>query len=107
MALAPSLPLLGVPSRSSSSRSMADLVAGVLAEQAGAMVSLTLCDGLEDALAEVALLVAVAQLDGFVGAGAGAAGHGGPADGAVVQDDFDLDRGVAAAVEDFAGVNVR
>ena len=34
-------------------------------------------DGLEDALAEIAFLVAVAQLDGLVGAGAGAAGDGG------------------------------
>src|SRR5262249_32985847 len=63
-------------------------------------------DGLEDALAEIAFLVAVAQLAGLVGAGAGARGDGGPANGPVGQGDFDFERRVAAAVEDFAGVNV-
>src|SRR5262249_36108244 len=53
-----------------------------------------------------ALLVGrVAQLEGLVGAGAGAAGDRGAAGGAVGQDDFHLDGRVAAAVEDLAGVN--
>ena len=38
---------------------------------------------LEDALAVIAGLIAVAELHGFVFAGAGAGGHGGPAGGAV------------------------
>ena len=69
------------------------------------MIVVDVVDRLEDALAEIALLVAVAQFDGLVGAGAGAAGHGGPADGAVVEDDFDFDGRIAAAIENFAGVN--
>ena len=86
--------------------SIADLVEGVHARRApGRSSSLTLRDGLERALAEVAVLVAVAQLDGLVGPGAGPARDGGPADGAVGQDDLDLDGRVAAAVEDFAGVD--
>ena len=84
---------------------MADLVEGVACRcSSGAIVVVDVLDGLEDALAEVALLVAVAQLDGLVGAGAGARGDGGAADGAVGEDDVDFDGRVAAAVEDLAGV---
>ena len=57
---------------------------------------------LRDTLAQVALLVAVAELDRLVGAGAGPRGHGGPAERAVGQDDVDLDGRVAPAVEDLA-----
>ena len=67
--------------------------------------SLHVVDGLEHALAAVAVLVAVAQFDRLVLAGRGAAGHGGPADAAVLQEDIDLDGGVAAGVEDLAGLD--
>ncbi len=63
------------------------------------MASLTLSTALSDALAEVAFLVAVAQLDGFVGAGAGAGRDGGTAAGAVVENDLDFHRRIAPAVE--------
>ena len=53
------------------------------------------------ALAAVAL-AAVAQLDGLVGAGAGAARHDGPPARAREQLDLDLDGGVAPRVEDLA-----
>ena len=59
----------------------------------------------QDALAAEAGLVAVAQLDRLVGAGRGAAGHGRAPDRAVVEDDVDLDRRVAARIEDLAGVD--
>jgi len=62
--------------------------------------------GLEHALAEIHALVAVPLLPGLVGAGAGARGHRGAAEGPVGEGDVDLDRGVAAAVEDLAGVDV-
>ena len=67
---------------------------------AGAIFSLTLCDGLQGAFAEVARFVAVAQFDGFVFAGGCAGGDGGAADGAVREEDVDFDGGIAAGVED-------
>ena len=73
--------------------------------KAGAIASLTLSTALSVPLPQIALLVAVAQFDGLVGAGAGAARHGGAADGAVAENHVDLDGRVAAAVEDFAGVD--
>ena len=63
-------------------------------------------DRLQHALAAVALLVAVAQLDRLVRAGRGAGRHGGAAHGAAFELDLDLDGGIAAAVEDFAGADV-
>src|SRR6185503_3814532 len=63
-------------------------------------------DRLADALAVIARLVAVAQLDRFVGAGRGARGHRRPAHRAVLKDDVDLNRRVAAAVENLAADNV-
>ncbi len=63
-------------------------------------------DGLGDAFAEVTLFVAVAELDGFVFAGAGAGGNGGAADGAAREDDVHFNGGIAARVENLAGLNV-
>ncbi len=63
-------------------------------------------DGLRDALAQVHGLVAIAQLPRFVHAGAGAAGDGGAADGAVIERDVDFDGGVAAAIENLAAVDI-
>ena len=63
-------------------------------------------DRLEHALAEIAALVAVAQLDRLVRAGRGAGRHGGAAHRAVLQHDIDLDRRIAAAVEDLAADDV-
>ncbi|OIQ73058.1 hypothetical protein GALL_453100 [mine drainage metagenome] len=61
---------------------------------------------LQHALAHVARLVAVALFHRFAAAGRGARGHRGAAHGAVFKDNVHLDGGVAAAVEDFAGVDV-
>ena len=51
-------------------------------------------------------LVAVAKFPGLVDAGAGAAGHRRPAEGAVGQLDVDFDGRVAAAIENLSGVDV-
>lgn len=59
-------------------------------------------DGLEHALAEVAVAT-VTQFVCLVHTGRGAGGHGGPSDGAVVQTDLDLDCRVTTGVQDFAG----
>ena len=84
-----------------------DLFGGVDADQRFGDLAVDGGDRLEHALAHVARLVAVALLDRFVGAGGGARGHGGAAHGAVFEDDVDLDRRVAPAVEDFAGDGCR
>ena len=63
-------------------------------------------DRLLHALAEIALLVAVAQLDRLMRAGGGARGHRGAADRAVFQHHIDFDRGIAAAIENFAANDV-
>src|SRR5262249_60468379 len=61
---------------------------------------------LQDALAAIALLVAVTQFDRFVRPGRGARRNGGPAGGAAFQLDLDLDRGIAPAVQDFAAADL-
>ncbi len=63
-------------------------------------------DGLLHALAAVAPLVAVAQLDRLVDAGRGAGGHRRAAERAVFQNYVDLDGGIAAAVKDFAADDI-
>ncbi len=67
---------------------------------------LTASTALQHALAEITLLVAVAQFDRLMGAGGGARGHRGAADRAIFQHHIDFDGGVAAAVEDFAADDV-
>jgi hypothetical protein len=62
-------------------------------------------DGLEDALALVAVLLAVAELEGLVNAGRGPGGNRGAAAGPVLERDFDLDGGVAPGIEDLPGVD--
>ena len=63
-------------------------------------------DRLQHALAEEALLVAVAQLHRLMRAGRGAGRHGGAAEGAVLQGHVDLHRRIAAAVEDLPADDV-
>ena len=58
------------------------------------------------ALAEVAILHAVAQFPGFVLAGARAARHDRAADRAAGELDVRFDGRIAAGVEDLAGVNI-
>ena len=63
-------------------------------------------DRVQDPLAAVAFLVAVAQLDGFVRARRRAGRHGSAAERAALQPRVDLDSRIAAAVENFAGVKI-
>ncbi len=58
------------------------------------------------ALAKIAPLVAVAQLHRLVRSGRCARWHRRAAEAAIFEQDIDLDRGVAPAVENFAGVDV-
>jgi hypothetical protein len=63
-------------------------------------------DGGLHALAEIARLVAVAQLYRLARTGRGAAGYGRATDRTVGKRHFSFERGVAARVEDFAGENL-
>ena len=76
------------------------LVERVLADHLAGELVVHRRDGLQHALAEVAALVAVAQLHRLALARRGARRHGGAAHGAALEDHLDLDGGVAAAVED-------
>ncbi len=98
-------PCSAVPSAAIIARSRPTWSAGVAADDDLGQRAVDVGDGLGDALAEVARLVAVAELDGLVDAGAGARGDGGAAERAVGQDDVDLDGRVAAAVEDLAAAD--
>ena len=60
-----------------------------------------IADGLVDSLAEVTHGVAIAQLMGFVGTGAGTAGHNRPATSASLKQYLGFDRWGAAGVQDF------
>src|SRR5690606_18860602 len=63
-------------------------------------------DRLRHALAEVAALVAVAQLHCFARAGRRTRGHSGTADGPRCQNDIGFHGGIAARVDDFAAADV-
>ena len=102
MALAPSLPLFGVPSAAIRARSSPTWSAGVAADGHLGQRAVDVGHGLGHAFAAVALLVAVAQLDRLVDSRAGPRGNRGPAERAVGQDHIDLDGRVAAAVENLA-----
>ena len=106
MALAPSRLLFGVPS--SAIMSLVDLhliFDGVIGQRLEDF-AVHGGDGLLHALAEIAALVAVAQLDRLMRAGGRARRHRRAADRTVFENDIDLDRGVAAAVQDFAADDV-
>ena len=83
------------------------LVEGVEAHDGVSALVIDVLDGLRDALAQVATLVAIAQLAGLKGAGRSARRHHRAAEAAVLEHDLDLDGGVAATVEHLATVDVQ
>ena len=106
MAFAPSRLLFGVPSSSTSSAVERALVAGVEPDERLGDLPVHVRDRLRDALAEERGRVAVAQLDRLVLAGRGAGGHRRAPERARLEADVDLDRRVAARVEDLPPVDV-
>ena len=84
----------------------AALVLGVHAGKRVENLAVDAVDSLGDALAEVARLVSVTQLDCLVRTRRGARGHTRTAERAVLEHDVDLHRRVAAAVEDLAADDV-
>ena len=83
------------------------LVGGVEAGDGAGNLAIHVGDGLEDALAEVARFVAVAQFDGFVLAGGCARGHRGAAERAAFKDDVRFHRGIAARIDDLPAMHPR
>ncbi len=79
-----------------------DLLGYVHADQGFGDFTVHGSDGLKHAFAQITALVAVALFHGFVCTGRGARGNSSAAHGAVFEDDVDLNRGVATAVQDFA-----
>ena len=94
-----------MPSSAISVSSIAVWSAAVPRSAAGDL-AVDVADGLQDALAGVALLVAVAQLERFARAGRGARRHGRPAARAGLERDFDFDGGIAAGIENLASQQV-
>jgi hypothetical protein len=84
----------------------AGLIVGVKAEQFGSDQLVDVLNRFEHALAQVAGFVAVAQLERFVFTGRCARRHGEAAAAATLQNDVDLDRRVAAGVENFTCFDV-
>ena len=82
------------------------LLAGVQAEHRFADLGVDVLDGFQHALAQVALHVAVAQLDGFARAGRSARRYCRAAHGAGFQQHIAFDGGIAAAVQNLAGDDV-
>ena len=85
---------------------MAGLIEGVHAAKFVGQLGVDVLDGLQNPLAEVFRLVAVAEFPSFMHAGAGSAGNRRPAGAAVGQHDIDLDGRIAAAIENLAAANV-
>jgi hypothetical protein len=81
------------------------LFGGVEAEECGCDALVDVFDGLEDAFAEVACFVSVAEFDGFVFAGGGTGGNSGAADGTAFEVDVDFDGRIATGVNDFAAAD--
>ena len=106
MALAPSLLLFSVPSSSIIRRSKAGLIQGVDAGQFVGQNVVDVVDRLQHALAQVKRLVAVAQFQGLVNAGARAAGNRRPAERTVGQFHVDLNRRISAAIENLSGMDI-
>ena len=83
-----------------------DLIERVHAEERVLDFGVGVGDGFLHAFAAESFLVAVAEFDGFVFAGAGAAGHGRTAGRAAFERHVHLNGGISARVEDLARLEV-
>ena len=83
------------------------LVEGIEAHDGVGALVVDMLDGLRNTLAQIATLVAVAQLTCLKGAGRSTRRYHCAAKAAVLEHDLDLDGGIAAAVEHLATVDVQ
>ena len=77
------------------------LIVGLEADERVGDLIIHMANGIQRALAQITLLVAVAQLNGLERARGRAGGNGRTTEGTILQHNFHLDRGVAARVQDF------
>ena len=105
-ALAPRPDLLGVPSSSSSARSIRACSPASMPSISGAIVSTTFWTARRTPLPVVAPGIVIAELDGLALARRGAGWHERAPERARREPDLDLDGGVATRVENLARVNV-
>jgi len=98
MALAPNLLLFSVPSSSSHPHIDGTLVESVHSTDFVGNWLIDIGDRFQDAFAEIFCLVAVAEFEGFVNAGAGSARNGGATERTIRKADVDLNGRIAAAV---------
>ena len=82
------------------------LVEGVETHDGVSALVVDMLDGLRNALAQVATLVAVAQLAGLIDAGGSTGRNSRAADGAVVERDLHFHGRIAAGVENLSGADV-
>ena len=82
-----------------------DLVEGVVADEFGSNVVGDITDSLENTLAKVASLGSVAQFDGLMLTRGGSAWNGGAPNGSACEMDIGFECGIAAGIEDLAGVD--
>ena len=105
MAFAPRRDLVGVPSSSTSRRSIAALVVGVEADQRVGDLAVDVTDRPRDALPEPGV-AAVAELDRLVLPGRGAGRHERHAERTGLEADLDLHRRISPRVDDLTAVHV-
>ena len=83
----------------------ARLVGHIITQQGGCDIVVYMCNGFEYAPAQVFFLVAVAELNGLMHTGAGAARNGGTAQRAFVGYNVHFHSGISSGVQDLPGKN--
>ncbi len=82
------------------------LILGLDAQQGLGNFAIHMGHRVERALAQIAILVAIAQLNGFESARGSARGHRRAAEGAVLQHNFHFDGGITAGIKNLAPVHI-
>ena len=82
------------------------LIKGVHTDHGVRALLVHMVDGLGNALAQIAIAIAIAQLNGLESTGGSAGGHHRTAKGAIIEHNFHLNSGIAARVQDLATVHI-
>ena len=82
------------------------LIKGVHTDHGVRALLVHMVDGLGNALAQIAIAIAIAQLNSLKSTGGSAGGHHRTAKGAIIEHNFHLNGGIAARVQDLATVHI-